>query len=89
MNIKIMKHFARSKQRAALKKLFSLPPHLTPSQIKPYYVSGTKIFLRRYKELYRHLLSKCFKNAVLGRQEMVQYKYFFLTPNKNMFAENL
>ena len=59
MNIKIMKHFARSKQRAALKKLFSLPPHLIPSQIKPYYVSGTKIFLRRYKEIYRHLLSKC------------------------------
>ena len=51
MKIKIMKHFARSKQRAALKKLFSLPPHLTPSQIKPYYVSGTKIFLRRYKEI--------------------------------------
>ena len=38
---------------------------------------GTKIFLRRYTEIYRHLISKCFKNAVLGRQEMVQRKYFF------------
>ena len=52
------------------------PPHLTPYQIKPYYVSGTNIFFRRYKEIYRHLLSKCFKNAVLGRKDMVQYKYF-------------
>ena len=53
------------------------PPHPTAYQIKPYYVSETKIFLRRYKEIYRHLLSKCFKNAVRRRQEMMQYKYFF------------
>ena len=57
----------------------SLPslPYPTPYQIKPYYVSGTKDFLRRYIEIYKHLLSKCFKNVVLGGQEMVQYKYFF------------
>ena len=36
-------------------------------------------------EIYRHTLSKGFKNAVLGRQEMVQCKVF-LTPNRNMFA---
>ena len=36
-------------------------------------------------EIYKHLLSKGFKNAVFGRQEMVQWKVF-LAPNRNMFA---
>ena len=53
------------------------PPPSHPHQIKIYYISGTKIFLGRYIEIYKHLLSKCFKNAVLARQEMVQCKYFF------------
>ena len=26
--------------------------------------------------MYRHLFSKCLKNAVLGRQEMVQRNFF-------------
>ena len=86
--MKHLKHFASPKQKAALRKLFSLP-HPSPYQIKPYYVSGTKIFLRRYIEICRYLLSVCFKNAVLERQEKVQYKYFFLTQNRNTFAENL
>ena len=73
------------KQRAAIRKLFSLPP-THHQQIKSYFVSGTKIFLRRYREIYRHLLSKCFKNAVLGRQEIVQYRCFFLTASRKIFA---
>ena len=61
----------------ALSKLFSLlPTH--PRQIKSYYVFGKKIFLQRYAEIYRHLPSKSFKNAALGRQEIVQCKCFFL-----------
>ena len=32
------------------------------------------------------MLSKCFENAVHGDQEMMQCKYFFLTPNGNMFT---
>ena len=59
---------ARSKQRAALRKFFSFAP-THPHRIKSYYVSGTKILLRRFIEICRHLLSKCFKNAVLVRQE--------------------
>ena len=43
-----------------------------PHQIKASYVSGTKSFLRRCTGIYRHMLSKCFENAVLGRLEMVQ-----------------
>ena len=54
-----------------------LHPFPTPNQIQFYYVSGTKSILRRYTEIYTHLFSKYFKNAVLGRQEMVQCKYFF------------
>ena len=60
--------------------------HPSLNQIKSYYGSGTKIFLRRYTEIYRHLLSKCFRNAVLERQEMMQCKFFFLTPNRKMLT---
>ena len=64
----------------------------TPHQIKYYYVSKT--FLRRYTEIYRYLLSMCFKNAVLKRSEMVQCKciiwdetfYSFLVTRSFLFA---
>ena len=42
----------RPKQPTALNKLFSLSP-THPHQIKSYWVSETKIFLRRYMEIYR------------------------------------
>ena len=63
----------RPTQQAALRKLFILPSH----QTKSYYVSGKNIFLQIYAEIYRHLLSKCFNDAVLECQEMVQCKCFF------------
>ena len=50
---------------------------ILPLKSKSYYVSGAKIFWRRYTKVYRHLHFKLFKNAVLGRQEMVQCKCFF------------
>ena len=78
---KIPKHFARPKQRCALRKLFSLP-HPTSHQITPYYLN----FL---KELCRQLLSNCFKNAVLRRQEMAQCKYFFWHQTETCLLENL
>ena len=59
-----------------IRKLFSLPPTHN-QQIKSYVVSGTKIFLRRYTEIHRHFLSKCFKNEFLGSHEIVQCKCFF------------
>ena len=67
---KILKHLASPKQRSAWRKLFSLPP---------------EIFERRFTGIYRHLLSKCSKNAVLERLKMVQRKYLFLTPTIKMF----
>ena len=36
-----------------------------------------KLFIRRYTGIHKYLLSKCLKNAILGRLEMVQCKYFF------------
>ena len=81
---KIVKYFARPKQPAALRKSFSFSlSHL--HQIKPYYVSERKKFLRRYLEIYRHFASKCFKNAVLGRQEMVQCNIFSDTKQKHEY----
>ena len=63
---------------SSIKKIIQASPNPqpTPHRIKSY-VFGIKFFLRRYTEMYIHLLSKCFKNAVLGRQEMVQCKMFF------------
>ena len=53
-----------------------------------YYILWTKVFLRRYTEMYRHLLSKCFKNAVLGCQEIVQCKCFFWHQTEICLLEN-
>ena len=61
----------------------------SPNQIKSYYVSGTNIFLRRYREIYRHLASKCFNNAVLLRQEMMQCKCFFWHQPEKCWLQNL
>ena len=84
---KIVKHFTRSKQRAILRKLFSLPSS-HPHWIKPYYVFGTNIFFRRYREIQKHLLSKCFKNTVLGRQEIVRSKCFFWHQTESCLPEH-
>ena len=81
--------FCKAQTASRLKKFIQPPPpsHPLPDKTSPHLTrSLKKIFLRRYIEIYRHLLSKYFKNAVLGRQEMVQCKYFFLTPNRNIFA---
>ena len=71
------------KQRASLRKSSRFPPS-PPHQIKSYYIFGTKIFLFRYTEIYKHLLSKCFKNAVLGCQKMVQRKCSSDTKQKHV-----
>ena len=85
---KIVKHFTRAKQQATLRKLFSLPqpPY---HQIKSCYGFETKLFLERYTEIYRHFFSKCFMKVVLGRQEMVQCKCFFLHQTETSLLENV
>ena len=66
--MKNCKTFYEIQKAGCLKEIIQPPP--TYHQIKSYYVFETKIFLGKYTEIYRHLLSKCFKKVVLGRQEM-------------------
>ena len=78
----------RSKQWASSEN-YSASPNPAHHQIKSYYVFVTNIFLGRFTEIYRHLLSKCFKKVVLWRQEMVQCKCFFLHQTETFLLENL
>ena len=79
---KNVKHLKEFKQQVPLKKLFSLSPIPSPNQIKPYYVSGTEMFLWRYTEIYRHMLSYFFKSAVLGRKKRCSANVFSYSKQK-------
>ena len=57
-------------------------PHSVPHQIKATYASGTKTFYVGYTGIWRHLISQCFENAVLGCLKMVQWKCFSGTIHK-------
>ena len=85
--------FYQAQRASCLKEIIKPVPHPTPptpNQIKSYNVSGPKTILQRYTKIYRHLLSKCFKNVVvLGRQEMVQCKCFFWHQTGKYLLENL
>ena len=80
----LMKNFYEVKIASHLKKSFI--PH-QPN--KNFYVSRTKIFLRRFTRIYRHLLSKSFENAVFGWKEMVQWKCFIWYQPETGVLENL
>ena len=56
---------------------------------KSYCVLRTKVFLQIYTEVCRYLHWKCFKNAVLGSQEMVQCKCFFWRQTEVCLLKNL
>ena len=84
---KIVKHFTRPKQRAALRKLFSLPQ-------PPTHLPSDKILLHLWNknfltEIYGNVresalkvLQECkFWSSINGGTQM-----FCLTPNRNMFA---
>ena len=82
---KIVKHFTRSKQRAALRKLFSLPQSPIPSD-KILLHLWNKIFFR---EIYRNIQTFAFKvlkesSSWASGNGAVQM--IFLTPNRNIFA---
>ena len=81
----IVKHFARHKKWAALRKLFSLLP-TQPSSDKILLRLQNKYF---YKEIYRNIQTFAFKvlqecSYWASRKGAVQI--FFLTPNRNMSA---
>ena len=62
---------------ASCLKEITQPPHSPTHKILQHYISVANIFSWRYTEIYRHLLSMCFKKAVLELPEMVQCKCFF------------
>ena len=69
----ILKNFNQNEKH--LQEIIQPFPNPPPSD-KMLLRLWKKKFLRRYTEIYRHLLSKYFKNVVLGLQEMVQCKCF-------------
>ena len=74
--MKILKHILRPKQRTILRN------YSARHQIKASYFSEIKILLGRYTATYRHLLPKCFENAVLRRVDMVQHNFLFCETNQ-------
>ena len=76
IKVKTCKTFCKAQTANRLKKFIQSTP-LPPPPDKTLLCLGNKIFLRRYTEIYGHLLSKCLKNGVLGRHEVVWCKYFF------------
>ena len=81
IKMKNCKTFCEAQKRAVLMKLFSFSPTHTPSD-----KILLRLFFRRYTKINEHLLSKCFKNAVLGVKKRWSANVFFLTPKRNMFA---
>ena len=94
ISIKIQncKTFCKAQTTNRLNNFFqspSIPPPTTIPQGQTLLRLRNNFFLRRYIEIYRHLLSKCFKNAVLGRQEMGQCKCFFWHQTESCLVEHL
>ena len=74
-NLKNCKTFYETQTASRFKKI--IQPLPTPYTSTSGHVFVANIFSGRFTEIYKHLLSKCFKKVVLGRQEMVQCKCFF------------
>ena len=91
IKMKNCKTFYEAQTASRFKKIIQPPPTHNPTlcQIKSSCISGTKVFFRRYAEIYRHLLSKCFQNVVLRRHEMVQCKRYFWHQTEPIFARKL
>ena len=88
IKMKNCKTFYETQTASCLKEIIQPPqPPIPPDKI--LIRLWNKNFLERYTEIYRYLLSKCFKKVVLGRQEMVQCKCFFWHQTETFLLENL
>ena len=85
IKIKKMKNilWSPNSQRSEINYSISLQP--TPHPIKFYYLSGTKISLRRYGEIHRYLLQEC--SCWASRDSAVQFFFWHQTEAPSM--ENL
>ena len=80
IKMKNFKTFYKAQTASCLRETIqpSPPPQPPPHhQIKPSFVSRTNILWWRFTGIHRHLLSKCFENAVFRHLVMVQCKCFF------------
>ena len=88
ISIKIVKHFTRPKQRAALSKLFSLSlPSLF--QLQTDKMLPRLWNKKSFTDIYRHIHALSFKvfpkcSSLASRNGAIQI--FFLTPNRKSFA---
>ena len=95
--MKNRKTFYETKTVGYLKEIIEIiqsptTPHPPTSSDKILLHLRNKNFLMeiyRNIQIYRHFLLKCFKNAGLGRQEMVQYKCLFSHQTSTYILENL
>ena len=77
------KTFYETQKTSRLNKIIQPPPNPPPPP------SSDKILLRFHLRIYRNKRTFAFKvlqECSFGRQETVECKCFFLTPNRNMFA---
>ena len=81
----IYKNFYEAQKflRTALMKLFSFPSTHPPSD-----KILLRLSVRRYTKINGHLLSKCFKNAVLGVKKRWSANVFFWHQTETCLLEN-
>ena len=78
IKVKNCKSFYEAQTTSCLKEIIQPPPPIpNPPPSDKILLHLWEKKLGRYTEIYKHLLSKCFKNAVLWHQEMVQLKCVF------------
>ena len=82
--MKNCKTFYNVQTASRLKETVQPPPNPFPSDKTLLRLWNKHFLLRRYTEIQRHLLSKSFKNAVLGRQEIVRCKCFYDTKQNHI-----
>ena len=87
--MKNSKTFYEAQTADRFKKIIQPPPNRFPTDKILLRLWRTNIFLRRYTEMYRNLLSKRFKSVVLERQEMMQCKCYSWHQTETFLLENL
>ena len=84
IKMKNCKTFYEGQTVSRVKQIIQPLHHLSPKPDKILLRLWNKKFLTEYTERYRHLLLKCFQNAVLGRQGRCSTNVFFDTKQKNV-----
>ena len=84
IKMKNCKTFYEAQTVSHVKEIIHPLHHSSPEPNEILLHLCNKNFLRRYTEIYRHLLSKCFKNAILERRNDAVQMFFSDTKQKNI-----